>query len=88
MASYCTTHQPLPAQAAHSRRVRTYWGALAENAAGLPLNLTGPVLVSQNAAVGDFHVSAMKPIGNACLTGAAFIAGRFRVAARREAVAT
>lgn len=67
--------------------------ALAEErfgAAGVALscNLTGGIFVNQSAAFSDYHVSGANPAGNACLTDAAFVAGRFRVAsARRPATA-
>jgi phenylacetic acid degradation protein paaN len=50
-------------------------------------NLTGAALVNQSAAFSDFHVSGANPAGNAALTDAAFIAGRFRVVQRRRQVA-
>ncbi len=49
-------------------------------------NLTGAVLVNQSAAFSDFHVSGANPAGNACLTDAAFVANRFRVAGIRKHV--
>lgn len=62
--------------------------AFAEAGVGLSCNLTGGVFVNQNAAFSDFHVSGANPAGNACLTDAAFVANRFRVAAiRRHAAA-
>ena len=58
-------------------------------AAGVSLscNLTGGVFVNQNAAFSDYHVSGANPAGNACLTDAAFVANRFRVAAVRRHMA-
>ena len=49
-------------------------------AAGVPVscNLLGSIWVNQSAAFSDFHVSGCNPSGNATLTDAAFIAGRFR----------
>ena len=49
----------------------------------LSCNLTGPIFVNQNAAFSDFHVTGANPAGNACLTDAAFVANRFRVASVR-----
>ncbi|MBB4302595.1 phenylacetic acid degradation protein paaN [Rhodobium orientis] len=56
--------------------------------AGVPLsvNLTGGIYVNQSAAFSDYHVTGANPAGNACLTDAAFVANRFRVATvRRQA---
>jgi phenylacetic acid degradation protein paaN len=55
-------------------------------AAGVALseNLTGGVFVNQSAAFSDYHVSGANPAGNACLTDAAFVANRFRVAMVRR----
>lgn len=53
----------------------------------LSVNLTGGVFVNQNAAFSDFHVTGANPAGNACLTDAAFVANRFRVAGLRRQVA-
>ena len=54
--------------------------------AGVPLsvNLIGGIYVNQSAAFSDFHVSGANPAGNACLTDAAFVAGRFRVVGIRQ----
>ncbi len=55
----------------------------------LSINLTGPIYVNQSAAFSDYHVSGANPAGNASLTDAAFIAGRFRiVGVRRPAAAS
>lgn len=56
--------------------------------AGVPLsvNLLGGIFVNQSAAFSDYHVTGANPAGNACLTDAAFVANRFRVATvRRQA---
>lgn len=58
--------------------------ALAAAGVALSLNLTGAVLVNQSAAFSDYHVSGLNPAGNACLTDAAFVANRFRVATIRR----
>ena len=54
--------------------------------AGAPLsvNLTGGIFVNQSAAFSDYHVTGANPAGNACLTDAAFVASRFRVATVRR----
>jgi phenylacetic acid degradation protein paaN len=59
------------------------------SAAGVSLscNLTGGIFVNQSAAFSDYHVSGANPAGNACLTDAAFVASRFRVAGVRRPVA-
>jgi len=36
------------------------------------------------AAYSDYHVTGLNPAGNASLTDAAFVAGRFRVAQMRQ----
>lgn len=60
--------------------------AFAEAGAPLSVNLTGQILVNQSAAFSDFHVTGANPAGTACLTDAAFVANRFRVATvRRQA---
>lgn len=62
--------------------------AFAAAGVNLSCNLTGAIYVNQSAAFSDYHVSGANPAGNACLTDAAFVAGRFRVAGlRRPAVA-
>jgi len=58
--------------------------AFAVAGVGLSCNLTGGVFVNQSAAFSDYHVSGANPAGNACLTDAAFVANRFRVAAVRR----
>lgn len=57
--------------------------------AGVPLsvNLTGNIYVNQSAAFSDYHVSGANPAGNACLTDAAFIAGRFHMTCVRQPAA-
>jgi phenylacetic acid degradation protein paaN len=59
----------------------------AESGAAVSCNLTGDVYVNQSAAFSDFHVSGANPAGNATLTDAAFVAGRFRVVQSRTPVA-
>ncbi|MEP3277740.1 MAG: phenylacetic acid degradation protein PaaN [Stappiaceae bacterium] len=58
--------------------------AFAEAGVALSCNLTGQIFVNQSAAFSDYHVSGANPAGNACLTDAAFVAGRFRIAPSRR----
>lgn len=53
----------------------------------LAVNFTGPLLVNQSAAFSDYHVTGGNPAGNASLTDAAFVAGRFRVIETRTPLA-
>lgn len=50
----------------------------------LSVNLSGGIFVNQSAAFSDYHVTGANPAGNASLTDAAFIAGRFRMAMWRR----
>lgn len=61
--------------------------AFADAGVALSCNLTGGIFVNQSAAFSDFHVTGANPAGNACLTDAAFVASRFRVAAIRRPIA-
>ena len=58
--------------------------AYARAGVALSINLTGGIYVNQSAAFSDYHVSGANPAGNACLTDAAFVAGRFRVVCVRR----
>lgn len=58
--------------------------AFAAAGVNLSCNLTGGIFVNQSAAFSDYHVTGANPAGNAALTDAAFVAGRFRVAAVRR----
>ncbi|MBI1201314.1 MAG: phenylacetic acid degradation protein PaaN [Rhodopseudomonas sp.] len=58
--------------------------AFARAGVALSVNLTGGVYVNQSAAFSDYHVSGANPAGNACLTDAAFVANRFRIATTRR----
>ncbi len=58
--------------------------AFATAGVSLSCNLTGGIYVNQSAAFSDYHVSGANPAGNACLTDAAFVANRFRVAPMRR----
>jgi len=57
--------------------------AAAEAGVPLSVNLTGQIFVNQSAAFSDYHVTGCNPSGNATLTDAAFVAGRFRVTQSR-----
>ena len=61
--------------------------AFARANVALSINLVGNIFVNQSAAFSDFHVTGGNPAGNACLTDAAFVANRFRVAPVRRMVA-
>ncbi len=50
---------------------------LAEVAAPVAFNLTGPIYMNQNAAFSDIHVTGGNPAGNASFTDTAFISRRF-----------
>jgi phenylacetic acid degradation protein paaN len=56
--------------------------------AGVPVscNLVGNIWVNQSAAFSDFHVSGANPSGNATLSDAAFVVGRFHVVQSRTFV--
>ncbi|HNH35579.1 MAG TPA: phenylacetic acid degradation protein PaaN [Rhodocyclaceae bacterium] len=50
----------------------------------LSFNLTDGVFVNQSAAFSDFHATGANPAAGACLTDAAFVAGRFFVVQTRR----
>ena len=56
--------------------------------AGVPVscNLVGNIWMNQSAAFSDFHVSGANPAGNATLSDAAFVVGRFNVVQCRNLV--
>ena len=58
--------------------------AFARADVALSINLIGNIFVNQSAAFSDYHVTGGNPAGNACLTDAAFVANRFRVAPVRR----
>jgi phenylacetic acid degradation protein paaN len=58
--------------------------AFARSGVALSVNLTGGIYVNQSAAFSDYHVTGANPAGNACLTDAAFVANRFRIASIRR----
>ena len=62
--------------------------AFAAAGVNLSCNLTGGIFVNQSSAFSDYHVSGANPAGNACLTDAAFVASRFRVAGMRRPAGT
>jgi len=61
--------------------------AFAQANVALSINLIGNIFVNQSAAFSDFHVTGGNPAGTACLTDAAFVANRFRIAPSRRLVA-
>ena len=61
--------------------------AFARANVALSINLIGAIFVNQSAAFSDYHVTGGNPAGNACLTDAAFVASRFRVAPVRRMAA-
>jgi phenylacetic acid degradation protein paaN len=62
--------------------------AAAEAGVNIAANLTGNIWVNQSAAFSDFHATGANPAANACLTDAAFVAGRFRVVESRRPAQT
>jgi len=58
--------------------------AAVEAGVSVAFNLTGGLFVNQSAAFSDFHVTGANPAGNASLTDAAYVAGRFRVVGVRR----
>ncbi|WP_233167697.1 phenylacetic acid degradation protein PaaN [Xylophilus sp. ASV27] len=58
--------------------------AYARAGAQLTINLTGPMPLNFAAAYSDYHVTGLNPAGNASLTDAAFVAGRFRIVQSRR----
>jgi phenylacetic acid degradation protein paaN len=57
--------------------------AAADAGVALSCNLTGNIYVNQSSAFSDYHVSGANPAGNAALTDAQFVAGRFRIVQSR-----
>lgn len=58
--------------------------AFARASVALSINLVGNIFVNQSSAFSDYHVTGGNPAGNACLTDAAFVANRFRIAPVRR----
>ena len=61
--------------------------AAADAGVALSCNLIGNIYVNQSSAFSDYHVSGANPAGNAALTDAQFVAGRFRIVQSRMPVA-
>jgi phenylacetic acid degradation protein paaN len=61
--------------------------AAADAGVAFSCNLLGNIFVNQSSAFSDFHVSGANPAGNAALTDAQFVAGRFRIVQSRTPVA-
>ena len=53
--------------------------AMSQSGVPVSCNLVGNIWVNQSAAFSDFHVSGANPSGNATLSDAAFVVGRFNV---------
>lgn len=60
--------------------------AYAVAGAQLTCNLTGAMPLNFAASYSDYHVTGLNPAGNATLTDASFLAGRFRIAQSRRPV--
>ncbi len=60
--------------------------AFGDAGANLSINLFNPMPLTYAAAFSDYHVSGLNPAGNATLTDASFVSGRFRVVQNRVAV--
>lgn len=66
--------------------VRRAQDAFGDAGANLSINMIGPMPLTYAAAYSDYHVSGLNPAGNATLTDASFVSGRFRVVQNRMAV--
>lgn len=60
--------------------------AFGDAGANLSINMIGPMPLTYAAAYSDYHVSGLNPAGNATLTDASFVSGRFRVVQSRMPV--
>lgn len=60
--------------------------AFGDAGANLSVNMIGPMPLTYAAAFSDYHVSGLNPAGNATLTDAAFVSGRFRIVQSRMPV--
>lgn len=60
--------------------------AFAAAGANLSCNMIGPMPLTYAAAFSDYHVSGLNPAGNATLTDASFVSGRFRIVESRMPV--
>ena len=68
-------------------RIHEAADAFAQAGVNLSVNLTGAIYVNQSAAFSDYHVTGLNPAGNASLTDAAFVTGRFVWAMWRRPIA-
>lgn len=57
--------------------------AFGDAGANLSCNMIGPMPLTYAAAFSDYHVSGLNPAGNATLTHASFVSGRFRIVQSR-----
>lgn len=57
--------------------------AFGDAGANLSINLIGLMPLTYAAAFSDYHVSGLNPAGNATLTDASFVSGRFRITQSR-----
>lgn len=57
--------------------------AFGDAGANLSCNMIGPMPLTYAAAFSDYHVSGLNPAGNATLTDASFVSGRFRIVQSR-----
>jgi acyl-CoA reductase-like NAD-dependent aldehyde dehydrogenase len=60
--------------------------AFGDAGANLSANMIGPMPLTYAAAFSDYHVSGLNPAGNATLTDASFVSGRFRIVQSRTQV--
>lgn len=67
--------------------LRRAQAAFAEAGANLSCNMIGPMPLTYAAAFSDYHVSGLNPAGNATLTDASFVSGRFRIVESRMPIA-
>src|SRR5262249_27969153 len=79
-ATICSIYSTDPKVLARAAEQATAAGAATS------CNLLGNIYVNQSAAFSDYHVSGANPAGNATLTDAAFVTGRFHIAQSRVLV--
>ena len=60
--------------------------AFGDAGANLSVNMIGPMPLTYAAAFSDYHVSGLNPAGNATLTDASFVSGRFRIVESRKQI--
>ena len=63
--------------------IRRAQDAFGDAGANLSINMIGPMPLTYAAAFSDYHVSGLNPAGNATLTDASFVSGRFRIVQSR-----